>query len=91
MINEDARGRGVNDALGLENIEPETWIRIAGERTGRIQVALQARNPEIAFQNKIEHYLDMNVQTHGFIYKRAWNSIREYYNAMCEYIKSWER
>ena len=91
LINEDARGRGVNDALGLENIEPETWIRIAGERTGRIQVALQARNPEIAFQNKIEHYLDMNVQTHGFIYKRAWNSRREYYNAMCEYIKSWER
>lgn len=90
MINEDARGRGVNDAVGLENIDTETWIRTVWGRAGKVQIALQAKDTRVVFQNKIEQYLDMNEQTQGFIYERAWNSIKEYYNSMCAYIKSWK-
>lgn len=90
LINEDARGRGVNDAVGLENIDTETWIRTVWGRAGKVQIALQAKDTRVVFQNKIEQYLDMNEQTQGFIYERAWNSIKEYYNSMCAYIKSWK-
>lgn len=91
LINEDARGRGVNDALGLENIDTETLIWLGENRTGRVRAALQTKDAEAAFQRKVEYCLDMNIRTQGFIYERAWNSIKEYYGAMCGYIQSWKQ
>lgn len=91
LVNEDARGKGVNDALGLENLETEILSRIGENRTGNVRIALQAKDHEAAFQRKIEDYLDMCVRTRGFMYERAWESIREYYGAMCDYMKSWDR
>lgn len=91
LVNEDARGKGVNDALGLENIDTETLVRIGENRTGRVWAALRAKDFESAFQRKVEYCLDMHIRTHGFIYERAWNSIQEYYGTMCDYIKSWKQ
>lgn len=90
LINEDARGMGVNNALGLENLNIDTLIRVAENRTGRVKISIPAKDSMAIFQRKVEHYLEMNSQTDGLLYERAWMSIEKYYDVMCDNIKGWQ-
>ena len=90
LINEDARGMGVNHALGIENIEIPTISVIAENRTKRLRIGMMPKEQHFLFQKKVSYYLEMNELAGEFIYKRAWESIEYYYKAMDGYIKSWD-
>lgn len=87
VINEDARGMGVNDALGLENFNIDTIIRRAENWTGKWKIGYQTKDFTNIFQRKAEHYLEMNRQMEGLHYKQALLRIEKYYVVMCDYIK----
>ena len=77
--------------MGLENINIETVVRVAENRTGKVKLAVEAKDFLNIFQRKVEYCLDTNVQTDWLPCKRAWMSIERYYNTMRDFIMSWHK
>lgn len=78
LINEDARGIGVNYALGIENINCCLQKRRFGSNRTRMS----------NFVNVINDYLDVIIDSNYMQYSRAMYCIQETYNIMCSYIKN---
>ena len=76
LINEDARGYGVNHALGIRNI----WL----EKAPRFSV----RQPTSYLQKQLTDYWAFLVETEFLQYRVSCQQLREYYQVMQQFIKS---
>ncbi|MCC8082461.1 MAG: hypothetical protein LIO80_10740 [Lachnospiraceae bacterium] len=74
LINEDARGNGVNHALGLENID-----------CGQKESGLRRMN-EAQFERILMNYLEYVKESDFLQYRRAYFSMRETYKSMKQFI-----
>ncbi|MCD7921116.1 MAG: polysaccharide pyruvyl transferase family protein [Clostridiales bacterium] len=74
LINEDARGNGVNHALGLENID-----------CGQKESGLRRMN-EAQFERILMNYLEYVKESDFLQYRRAYFSMRETYKSMEQFV-----
>lgn len=79
LINEDARGAGVNQALGIEN------FNIEESNTSILRKRLIDGNIE----NKLLDYIDYIDKSNYYQYRRAMAGIRFTFDTMVEFIKEW--
>lgn len=77
LLNEDARGNGVNAALGIMNINL------------KVTRSLISRNEEFLVKT-VDDYLQYIVETNYLQYDNACSNIRFYYRTMQEYLKGLE-
>lgn len=78
LINEDARGIGVNHALGIESISCCLHKRGYGSSKARMS----------NFVSALDNYLDFIIDSNYMQYTRAMYSIQETYKIMYSYIKN---
>ena len=89
LIEEDSRGAGVNEALGLIGIK--AYKKKLSSNASNIVKACNKFIPcTIANDyalSEVEHYLDYICMTKGFIFDRAFSNMESYYLQMTEHIR----
>lgn len=89
LIEEDSRGAGVNEALGLVGIK--AYKKKISSNANNI-VKLCNKISPLTITNdyvfsEIEHYIDYICMTKGFIFDRAFSNMENYYQQMSKHIK----
>lgn len=82
LINEDARGNGVNEALGIQNI----CLPLQGKLSGKV---LPRKNMQVLLK-AVDDYLDYLCDTDYLQYENACMNIRHYYENMREFVQGFE-
>ncbi|MBP2657247.1 MAG: hypothetical protein H6Q69_279 [Firmicutes bacterium] len=84
LMEEDARGAGVNEALGLTGIKPYSYT--LNKNNGKVSLD----NNEYVIQ-VLDDYL-ASITSSGYIQLRnSFRMMKEYFNIMVEHIKGFER
>lgn len=83
LLNEDVRGAGVNDALGIQNIYLKPYGRILHRKIARGEIDMLMKT--------IEDYLQYISDTECLQYKNACENMRFYYLTMQKFIKDLKR
>lgn len=83
LVNEDARGAGVNGALGIQNITLRPYNDIA--KTGILSNELDD------FIKSIDDYLQYIADSNFLQYRNAYSNIQFYYKRMQQFLKLLER
>lgn len=78
LINEDARGNGVNDALGIQNI--------CLPAQGRLSRAALPRKNMRALLKAVDDYLEYLSDTDYLQYEHACSNIQYYYERMVKFV-----
>lgn len=88
LIEEDSRGAGVNEALGLVGIK--AYKRKMSSNANNVVKICNKIIPLTIANNyaysEVEHYIDYILMTKGFIYDRAFSNMENYYQQMCKHI-----
>ena len=79
LLNEDARGAGVNDALGIKNICLKPYNRIFHRKVDCEEIDMLMKT--------VDDYLQYISETDCLQYKNACTNIRFYYQVMQNFIK----
>lgn len=79
LLNEDARGTGVNDALGIQNICLKPYNRVFHRKIDHEEINLLMKT--------VDDYLQYISDTDCLQYKNACTNIRFYYSIMQNFIK----
>lgn len=84
LIEEDARGAGVNEALGLIGIKPYSYILDKNE----FKVNL---DNNVYVIRELDDYLDSFISSSYIQIRNSFRMMKEYFNIMIEHIKGMER
>lgn len=89
LIEEDSRGAGVNEALGLIGIK--AYKKKVSSNANNIVKVCNKIIPLTIINDyalsEIEHYIDYICMTKGFIFDRAFSNMENYYQQMSKHIK----
>lgn len=89
LVEEDSRGAGVNEALGLVGIK--AYKKKMSSNANNVVKACNKIRPftisnEYAF-SEVSHYIDYIWNTEGFIFDRAFSNMESYYQQMSKHIE----
>ena len=90
LLNEDTRGAGVNHALGIEDLEFIEERKVIKNYLIKKKTKIQTAKNTKQIAEKIRDYIVYIDNTDYLQYRRAFESMKEYYNRMIQFIKAFE-
>lgn len=98
LIEEDGRGTGVNEALGLIGIKAYNSFKVSGNNDNRLSKIIRKIKTKIIlnkkykntnnFKNDVVNSLDLFKENNYSIYHIAFTSMNYYYEIMKDFIKN---
>lgn len=94
LIEEDGRGAGVNEALGLpglltynDEFQPISSNKLSDKIKKKILTVLSANGKgDFVLRKQVENYIEMMQSSNGIYYENAFRLMEEYYKTMEQYI-----